>query len=171
VFRVPAPEVEAVIGRFLRDHCRDQQTGLRSLVEAQIAKIIIEEDSISVELAAPTGSPMSPAQTVSLPWSKKPFRLAKGIATEPPIPGISADFDSKAREAVLTAINHARRWVDQLVTGTPLPEIAIQEGKSPRYIRLLTSLAFIPPRLMSEIVNGERRYTATELAGHMPLLW
>jgi DNA invertase Pin-like site-specific DNA recombinase len=171
VFRVPAPEVEALMGRFLRDHCRDQQTDLRSLVEAQVTKIIIEEDSISVELVAPTGSPLSSAQTVSLPWSKKPFRVAKGVVAEPPSPGRSADFDSKAREAVLTAINHARQWVDQLMTGTTLPEIATQEGKSPRYIRLLTSLAFISPRMMSEIINGDRPYTATELAGHVPLVW
>jgi hypothetical protein len=57
------------------------------------------------------------------------------------------------------------------MAGTALPEIAIQEGKSPRYIRLLTSLAFIPPRVMKKIIDGDKRYTATELAGHVPLVW
>jgi hypothetical protein len=85
VFRVPAPEVEAVIGRFLRDHCRDQQTDLRSLIEAQMAKIIIKEDSISVELTASASTPTSSAQTARLPWSKKPFRVAKGVVAEPPL--------------------------------------------------------------------------------------
>jgi hypothetical protein len=57
------------------------------------------------------------------------------------------------------------------MAGDEVSEIATQEGKSPRYIRLLTSLAFIPPRLMSEIIDGNRPYTATELAGHVPLVW
>jgi hypothetical protein len=47
VFRVSAPEVEAAIAHFLRDRGRDQQTDSRALVEAQVTKIIIEEDFIS----------------------------------------------------------------------------------------------------------------------------
>ena len=57
------------------------------------------------------------------------------------------------------------------MAGASLSEIATQEGKSPRYIRLLTSLAFVPPRLMSEIINSDRPCTATDLAGHVPLVW
>jgi site-specific DNA recombinase len=87
VFRVPAPDLETLVGSFLRDHCRDQQTDLRSLVEARIDRVIIEADSISVELASPSGSPSSsPAQIVSLPWSKRPFRVAKGVVAEPTPP-------------------------------------------------------------------------------------
>lgn len=83
VFRVPAPDLETLVGSFLRDHCRDQQTDLRSLVEGQMAKITVEAESISVELAGPSGNlQSSPAQIVSLPWSKKPFRIAKGVVTE-----------------------------------------------------------------------------------------
>jgi hypothetical protein len=57
------------------------------------------------------------------------------------------------------------------MAGASLPEIAAQEGKIPRHIRLHTSLAFVPPRLMSEIINGNRKYTATDLAGHVSLVW
>jgi DNA invertase Pin-like site-specific DNA recombinase len=172
VFRAPAPDLEALIGRFLRDRCRDQQADLRSLIEAEVAKITIEADSISVELTDPTGSQSSsPAQTVSLPWSKKLFRVAKGVVAEPAPSSIPPDFDSKAKEAVLAAIKRAKRWVDQLMAGASLPEIATQENKSPRHIRLLTSLAFISPHVMSEIINGDKPYTATDLAGHVPLAW
>lgn len=71
----------------------------------------------------------------------------------------------------MAAISRAKRWVDQLMAGVEVSEIATQEGKSPRYIRLLTSLAFVSPRLMSEIINSDRPYTATDLAGHVPLVW
>jgi hypothetical protein len=108
---------------------------------------------------------------VSLPWSKRPFRVAKGVVAEPAPPTIPADFDSKAKETVLAAIKRAKRWVDLLMAGAEVSEIATQEGKSPRHIRLLTSLAFISPRLMSEIIDGHRPYNATDLAGHVPLVW
>jgi hypothetical protein len=106
-----------------------------------------------------------------LPWSKKPFWVAKGVVAEPAIAAISPDFDSKAREAVLAAIKRAKRWVDQLMAGASLPEITTQEGRSPRHIRLLTSLAFMSLRLMSEIIDGHRSYTATDPAGRVPLVW
>jgi len=108
---------------------------------------------------------------VSLPWSKRPFRVAKGVVAEPAPPVVSPDFDSKAKETVLTAIKRAKRWVDQLMAGAEVSEIATQMGKSPRHIRLLTSLAFVSPRLMSEIINGGKPYTATDLAGRVPLVW
>jgi site-specific DNA recombinase len=172
VFRVPAPDLEVLIGRFLRDQSRDQQTDLRSLIEALIARVTVEANSISVELVSRGGNPpSSPAQMVCLPWSKKPFRAAKGVLVEPTIPAVPPDFDSRAREAVLAAIKRAKRWVDQLMTGASLSEIATQEEKSPRHIRLLASLAFVSPRVMSEIINGDRSYTATDLAGHVPLAW
>ena len=172
VFRVPAPEVEAVIGRFLRDTFQNQQIDLRSLIGAQVKQITIEVDSIGVELTGPAdNSPSSSARVVRLPWSKKSFRVAKGVVAESAIPLAWPDFDSKAKDAVLAAINRARRWVDQLTAGTNLRDIANQEGKSPRYIRLLTSLAFISPRVVSEIIKGDRPCTATDLAGHVPLVW
>jgi hypothetical protein len=91
--------------------------------------------------------------------------LSRRPPTTPP------GFDSKAKEAVLVAISRAKRWVDQLMAGANLSEIANQEGKSPRHIRLLTSLAFVSPGLMGEIINGHRPYTATDLAGQVPLIW
>jgi hypothetical protein len=55
--------------------------------------------------------------------------------------------------------------------GAEVFEIATQENKNPRHIRLLTSLALVSPRVMSEIIDGHRPYTATDLAGHVPLVW
>lgn len=69
------------------------------------------------------------------------------------------------------AIDRARRWVDQLTAGVSLSEIATQEGKTPRHIRQVTSHPFLPPRLVNEIINVDRRCSATDLAGHIPLVW
>ena len=142
------------------------------MVEAQIARVTIEANSISVELSGSSDSPpSSPAQIVSLPWSKKPFRVAKGVVAEPAAPEALLESYPKSKEAVLAAIRKARRWVDQLMAGASLSDIASQEGKTPRHIRLLTPLAFVSPATAEELINGTRTGTITDLASRVPLAW
>ena len=157
VFRVPAPDIEAQIERFIRDRCRDPRGDLRPLVEARIARITVHADSISVELASPDSSqsdqPPS-GQSVSLPWSKKPFRADKGVASTPQMP--APEENAKAKDAVLTAVSRARRWVDELVAGGSLADIAKQEDKTERQIRLLMPLAFLSPAAVRAILDGSQ---------------
>ena len=193
VVRVPAPELEALIEGFVRDRWRGQQGEIRVLIQTQIAKITVQPDSISVEmasaLATPAGEPARPAQTVSLPWAKKSFRALKGLTElEPPPPATEGLWstgrpslakvaerqvqeDLKAREALLSAISKARRWVGELATGTALSDIAKQEGKTERQIRLLIPLAFTPPRRVSNIVDGSiQSRSIMEFANATPLV-
>jgi hypothetical protein len=108
---------------------------------------------------------------VSLPWSKRPFRAAKGVMAEPTPPTIPPDFDSKAKEAVLVAIARSRRWLDRLIAGGSLAEIARSEGKGERQIRLLMPLAFVPPATVRELVSQGGFATITEMAQQGPLFW
>jgi hypothetical protein len=95
------------------------------------------------------------------------------------------------RDVLLTAIAKARAWIDDIVEGrvASFAEIARQEGKVERHIRLLAPLAFVPPQMILDIVNGvlphvtvtdlakttpyclaERGSTSRRLAGAKPLL-
>jgi len=173
VFRVPAPDVEALIEHFVRQYCRDSREDARSLIEAQVQRITIQADSISVELLSPDGDPTSPAaqsrQMVSLPWSKKSFRAEKGIHS---VPAAGAASDLVAGEALLTAIGRARRWVSDLMTGIPLADVAKQEGKGERQIRLLIPVAFVPPQLVQQWINGSPLTLGiTDVARNVPLSW
>jgi hypothetical protein len=71
----------------------------------------------------------------------------------------------------LTAIAKARRWVDALVDGTSLAEIANQEGKGERQLWLVIPLAFVPPNTLAEIVDGGLSPTPTDLAKSVPTVW
>jgi site-specific DNA recombinase len=57
----------------------------------------------------------------------------------------------------------ARSWIDDIVSGRvqSFDEIAEREGKVERHIRLLTPLAFIPPRTLAAIIDGTGPYDAT----------
>jgi site-specific DNA recombinase len=176
VFRVPAPDIEALVEQFIRDRCRVTEGSLRTLVGAQIARVTVQPDSISVELAGPDGAepdqPGQSRQVVSLPWSKKPFRAIKGVVSVPSAPTSAVEADPKAKEAILTAIGKARRWVSELTAGSSLAEIARQEGKGERQIRMLVPLAFVPPALLQRYVDGGvPAPTVTELARTVPLIW
>ena len=131
VVRVPAPDVEAAIEQFLRLRCPGILVDLRSLVETQIARITISTDSLEVELAEAIDTDKDgaehPRQIVSLPWSKKPFRAPKGVIFDPGTRRIAPEEDPRAKEALLAAINKARRWVAELLAGGTLSKIVQDE--------------------------------------------
>jgi site-specific DNA recombinase len=176
VFRVPAPDIEALVEQFIRDRCRDADGSPRTLVEAQIAKITVQPDIISVELAAPrgvAGGELGPdRQFINLPWSKMSFRADEGVLSTPsPLP-LAPETAPKLRERVLRAVAKARLWVDALMAGGSLTEIARQEGKTERHIQTLISLAFVPPPSLQSLIYGTAApLPITEFANLMPLVW
>ena len=185
VFRVPAPDIEAVIETFLRHRCRHHQGDLRSPIEAEIAKITVQPDSIGVELAAAgdsaAGSGSDDGQTsqsrqiVSLPWSKKPFRANKGVVAAPAstVPTLGREGDPRAKEAVLTAIGKARGWLDHLMMGGTLREVAKQEACTERHVRAMIQLAFVSPRLAQAIIDDAMPagLTVTRMVQALPQVW
>jgi len=174
VARVPAPDVEAVIERFMGAVYPYKSSDLRNLVETRIARITVAEDSLEVELVATkrTGEQQLP-EIVSLPWSRKPFRLPKGVVFSPAVRTIAQEVDNRAKDAILIAINKARRWIDELLTGSNLAAIAQEEGCTPRHLRSLVQLAFASPKLVKAIMDesAPRGLTATELLQAMSPLW
>jgi site-specific DNA recombinase len=172
VFRVPAPEIEAQIEQFIRLQARDPYGEVQTLIGSRIARIIVQTDSISVEMAAPEagagGDPAGSGQTVSLPWSRKPFRATKGV-----IGGTAAVTGTPADgQAILMAIGRARRWVDEIMAGGTIAGIASREGRGERQIRLLMPLAFVAPQMVRRLIEGVPPIPmTTELAKSVPLYW
>ena len=164
VFRVPAPEIEVQIEQFVRLRAPDSNGDLRALIASQIARIAIQTDSISVVLIgseAGADDPEGQSQTVILPWSRRPFRAMKGVVS-----GTPAIVDTPAsRRAVLAAIGRARRWVDEIMAGGTIAEIARREGKGEHQVRLLMPLAFTPPATVRRLADGTAKpETVTECA-------
>jgi len=173
VHRVSAPEIEAVIERFLRLRCPGVSEELRTLLEAQIGRITITAKSLEVELTTPAGvegqESDQPRPVVSLPWSKKPSRVKKGVVYDPG----TLEADPRAKDVILTAINKARRWVDELMSGRSLATIAQEEGCTIRHARSLVQLAFVSPKVVKAIIDQclPSGLTATGLLQRMSPLW
>ena len=171
VFRVPAPDIEALVERFLRLRSPSPGTALSDLVASQLARITVRASAVEIAFTAGEGPGTSnqPEATVSLPWVKKPFRASKGVASEP---SPALEDANKAKEAVLRAIGRARQWVDQIMAGETLTTIAKQEGKGERQIRHLLPLAFVPPHTVRGIANDQiLPGNVGAFAKDVPLMW
>ena len=109
---------------------------------------------------------------ISLPWTAQAFPSVKGVLHQPEA---KPTLKQETRDAILLAIAKARSWIDDVVSGRvqSFAEIAEREGKVERHIRLLTPLAFIPPRTLAAIIDGTGPHdaTVTALAQAVPYRW
>jgi len=109
----------------------------------------------------------------TLPWTAPGFVAVKGIIHSPA--ARRSALKPESRDALLTAIAKAKRWINDLRQGRipSFAEIARQEGQVERHIRLLAPLAFVSPRIVSAIVAGTAPadLTITGLARALPYSW
>ena len=176
VGRVPAPEIEALVWQPLAARLGlVGGTPSREALEIYISSIKIHAQSVELVFQPCEGLngayPASPElpETLELSRAPKPSVAVKGIAHDPSAPSLG---QPKAQGAVLTAIGRARLWLERLSKGASLAEIAKEEGKGERQVRLLMSLAFLPPASVRSLVEGKvAATTVTDLAKNVPLIW
>lgn len=193
VIRVPAPEIEDLVVKSVRENLTSGGENLpelvitdRDLIEAYVERVTVRREAVEVRVfqtrkrpngTAPSGhagNPDDAAQpaTISLPWAAPTFAAVKGIVHAPSsLPRLTAE----RQEALLTAIAKAREWVSDLAEGriASFAAIAESEGKVERHIRLLAPLAFVSPRIVSAIIDGglPPSVTVTGLANGLPHSW
>jgi site-specific DNA recombinase len=192
VTRVPAIQLEKLVVEAIRANAwpeTEPKNGLsdRAVIDRYVTRIIVHPNSIDMELREPTLAPAplldapetagvaasSTCTTViSLPWSAREFPSVKGVLHQPEA---KPTLKQETRDAILLAVAKARAWIDDVASGCvrSFAEIAEREGKVERHIRLLTPLAFIPPRTLSAIIDGTGRHdaTVTALAPAVPYRW
>ena len=123
-------------------------------------------------IAAGAAASSTCTTVISLPWSARAFPSVKGVLHQPEA---KPTLKQETRDAILLAIAKARAWIDDVASGCvrSFAEIAEREGKVERHIRLLTPLAFIPPRTLAAIIDGTGPHdaTVTALAQAVPYRW
>jgi site-specific DNA recombinase len=191
IARVPAPEVESVVCNGVRRQLAamgraEPANSLadRKLIERHVARVIIKPEALEVCLHDASGARQvddsaldNPAAgitltTITLPWNAPSFAAVKGILHEP---GEQPVLKPVSRDALLTAIAKARKWIDDIRLGhcASFAEIAKREAVGERHIRLLAPLAFLSPRIIAAIADGTAPadLTVTGLAKALPNSW
>jgi hypothetical protein len=173
VARVPAAEIEQLVLACARAHQTQDNRAIpdRDLIEQRVHSITVRAQGLDVKILV--GEVDSETSLITLPWTAPSFAAVKGIVHTPSA-GAPA-LKPETREALLSAIAKARRWIDDLRQGrrASFAEIARQEGQVERHIRLLAPLAFVSPRIVSAIVGGTAPadLTVTGLARALPHSW
>jgi len=102
----------------------------------------------------------------------------RGAALKLVLPAVAShcNVHSKCDPALVKAIARGRAWFDELAAGRvrSLQELALRDGITRRYIRRLVDLAFLSPKLVEAILEGQQsdELTATRLTElDLPLDW
>ena len=187
--RVPGPELDATVVAGIRQQLHQCDVGEaipnndRELVERYLDRIVLKTDTIEVwwsgavrQDEASVGKHWSELRNdlsvTVLPWTSPTLKVTKGIIHAP---AGRTMMQPETREALLQAIAKARVWIDDLVTGRlkSITDIARQENKVERHVRLLAPLAFVSPQLVSAIAAGTAPASlkVTSFAEALPCVW
>jgi site-specific DNA recombinase len=193
VSRVFGPDIETIVIEAARQAIADRETNKapsstaaiaspdsdRDLIARHVARIVLRPRAVEIALSdkrddrddASQIAAGGEQQSIRVPWSPPVARRRKGILHRP----ASHDLDPRDREALLTAIAKARSWMDDLIDGRArsFEEIAEREQKVARHIRFLAPLAFLSPRIIDAIANGDvpAGATVSGLVRSLPHNW
>jgi hypothetical protein len=164
VRRVPAAEVEAMVGSAVRDHLGDcTESADRDLIRNYVVRVEIQADQLVVELkAAASSDPPSAVDderpVVRIPWKKMPMKRRREII----VPASASPHDprpirAETRATLVAAIARGRRWLNEIVAGTvtSVEQIAARENCSIRQVNMTMSLGFLTPKLVQAAVEGQ----------------
>src|SRR6516165_933754 len=125
VRRVPAPEIEALVVKSVRDHLRPvQPIDDRSLVHTHVARVEVQPGRLVIQLA-------EPPSTLEVPWQKTPARRRREILLPEGIrPEQARPIRSETRARLVAAIAHGRRWLDELLADPTARQDSIAKGEN-----------------------------------------
>ena len=170
IARISAPDLEAVATTFVHQRTPVKPGEISQSLQHLIRRITVRTENLEIELhAVGSSGPQEPSHRVNIPWQPRTKRLEKGVthAASQPV-----GFDAKARVSLLAAVGQARRWLNELVAGARLSDIASRDGRSERQIRILLNLAFLPPKQVKSLLDGSSTVdTITNTARNVPLVW
>ena len=168
VSRIPATDIEDIIVKSLSEHLAQHEPVSsssicekdRSVIAAQIARIDVHKDRLTVRLKSPDTEETSAStddHVLSMPWQKPPSRKSRQIllphhASRPDVRPIRIE----RRARLVGAIARSRRWLDEIVSGevTDVDQIAARQKCSVRQVNMTISLAFLAPGLVRAAVEG-----------------
>ena len=187
VSRVPAPDIEDIVVKFLKEHLATEQDGAttsvmplgdRGALAQLVAGIVVHRDRLIVRLKSDNADEASESpddRSLTIPWQKPPSKRSRRIL----LPNNTSRSDVRPeqferRARLVSAIARGRRWLDDVVSGrvTTVAEICIREKCSIRQVNMAISLAFLAPNLVKAAVEGRLpRGVGIERLRDPPIEW
>ena len=149
IARVSAPEIEAVVVDALRAaYPDDAALADRALIEAQVERVTLGAGSIVMH---PTSDLASP---IEIAWSRPAPRGRREILASQGSEGHDRGIKAQARTVLLRSIGLGRRWLDEVLGGVTIDEIADRERCTKRHVADTLPLAFLAPGLVRAVIEA-----------------
>jgi len=124
----------------------------------RIARVDVHEERLTIRLKPADDEKTDDAaddRLLSIPWQKPPSRKSRQILIPHGVPKDevrSTKIERRAR--VVSAIARGRRWLDEIMSGSDVQQIAARQKCSVRQVNMTISLAFLAPDLVRAAVEG-----------------
>ena len=174
VCRVPAADVEALVGQAVREHLKGLAPAEdKDLIRTHVLRVDVQADHLVIELRAAKKEPPPGTEdgkppsresgqleadriVLRVPWKKPPSKRRREIILpQSAAPQDARPIRAETRATLVASIARGRRWLDEIVAGTvTVDQIAVREQCSIRQVNMTISLAFLAPRLVQAAVEG-----------------
>ena len=174
VGRVPAADVESLVGQAVREHLKGLTPAEdKDLIRAHVLRVDVQANHLVIELGAEKkepppgredGKPKSRESgqleadriVLRVPWKKPPSRQRREIIVpQSAAPQDARPIRAETRATLVASIGRGRRWLDEIVVGAvTVEQIAVREQCSIRQVNMTISLAFLAPPLVQAAVQG-----------------
>jgi site-specific DNA recombinase len=157
--RIAAAEIERLVLDAIATHGeqnseQNEERGGAHLVE----RIVAGKQSVDIRLTKEASMNADRvSDTISVPWSPKPFRRKREILQPSHEAGRpTRSIRIEARTKLLDAIANGRQWLNESISDpkTSMQSIAMREGIPERSARSIISLAFLAPDIVKGAVDG-----------------
>ena len=157
--RVAAEAIEAAVFQALAEQGAGSDVGVEGTdtrLPTEVERIVIGSGQITITVRSDAEADQT---TIQVPWTPSASRRRRTI-----IPCDSAGEDAalrpmrvEAQAKLIEALRNAHGWLDELLAdpGTSTRSIAEREGRSERSVRMVLTLAFVDPAIITAAV--ERR--------------
>ena len=173
VRRVPAAEIEAVVGQAVREHLKASALPDGDLIRAHVPRVDVQADYLVIELKVPKQGQASGSENGTLPnrdawqleadrivlrvpWKKSSSKRRREIILpQSAAPQDTRPIRAETRATLVASIARGRRWLDEILAGSvSVDQIAAREKCSIRQVNMAISLAFLAPRLVQAAIEG-----------------
>jgi len=132
----------------------------REAFHVAVDRVTIEATEVTIAVRGDASDATQP-EPIRIPWTPPNHRRRRSMASpinggEPSSPPSRSVIRAEARARLVIAIAAARKWLDELARGDvrDLDEIAKREARSERSVRMILSLAFLSPEIVSATIRG-----------------
>jgi site-specific DNA recombinase len=165
ISRVPAPQIEALVTKSVRDHLGlSVDVDDKALVQNHVTRVDLRPDRLVIELAETKGAKAKRrfnARRLEVPWRKTSgTRRRETLLPETPSSPPARPIRSENRALLIASIAKGRRWLNELMTeqAITVEAIAQRERCSVRKVNMTISLAFLAPDLVKAAIEGRLPY-------------